>query len=291
MPPLQEVIKKRKKEHRDVKIIITSRNSQTGTGKTTVAAMIAKKMIYKNWTAEQTAYDIHRYIQLYDSLPEGSCIVWDEAEYGADKRRSNSKSNLGFSHAWAMLRYREISTIATLPSPSMLDNRMLELADFHIVVLKRGVAAVKEITIDDLTGKIYQKTVQILKWKSLDEDEDYQEMCRMKHEFMMKYFGKQAKSPEQTIKELKQKIKKAETKHKAEIEEKEKEMRRAVEEAVKETEMRFIKYLHEEGELSMKKIGDIADRSPSTIHKRIEELRKEKNKELISIHSFAEVPA
>lgn len=289
MATLQEEIKKRQKEKRDIKIIITSRNSQTGTGKTTLAVNIAKKMIDKKWKAEKSCFAIHRYVQLYDDLQEGSCIVWDEAEHGADARRSNSKSNLGFSHAWMMLRYRQISTIATLPSPGALDKRMLELADYHIVVLKRGQAAVKEITIDDLTGKIYQKTVQILKWGSLDDDEDYQEMCEMKHEFMSRYFGKQAKSPEQIIKELEQKIKKTETKHRDALEEKEKEMRRTVEEAIKETEMKFIRYLHEEGELSMQKIADIADRSPATIHKRIKEMREEKNKELISIHSFAKV--
>jgi DNA polymerase III delta prime subunit len=291
MTTLQEEIKIRNREKRDIKIIITSRNSQTGTGKTTLAAIIAKKMIDKNWKAEKSCFAIHRYIQLYDDLDEGSCILWDEAEHGADARRSNSKSNLGFSHAWMMLRYRQISTIATLPSPGALDKRMLELADYHIVVLERGRAAVKEITIDDLTGKIYQKTVQILTWGSLDDDEDYQELCRMKHEFMGKYFGKQAKSPEQIIKELEQKIKKTDMTHRDALEDKDKELRKAVDEAIKETEMKFIRYLHEEGGLSMQKISEIADRSPATIHKRIKEMREEKNAELISIHSFTEISA
>lgn len=291
MPTLQEAIKIRKKEKRDLKIIITARNSQTGTGKTTLAVHIARKLIDKNWKAERCCFNIHRYIKLYDNSPEGSCIVWDEAEHGADNRRSNSKSNLGFSHAWAMLRYRQIFTIATLPSPGMLDKRMLELADYHIVVLKRGVAAVKEITIDDLSGKIYQRTVQTIRWGSLDDYEEYQKMCDMKHEFTSKYFGKKAKSPDDIIKELEQKLKEKERDNKNAIEEKEKELRRAVNEAIKETELKFIKYLYEECGLSMKDIGDIAGRSPTTINKRIDFLREEKNKELISIHPSAEVTA
>jgi tRNA uridine 5-carbamoylmethylation protein Kti12 len=291
MPTLQEAITIRRREKRDLKIIITARNSQTGTGKTTLALHIAKRLIDKNWKAERSCFDIHRYIKLYDNSPEGSCIVWDEAEHGADNRRSNSNSNLGFSHAWAMLRYRQIFTIATLPSPGMLDKRMLELADYHIVVLKRGIAAVKEITIDDLSGKIYQRTVQTIRWGSLDDYEEYQIMCDMKHEFTSKYFGKKAKSPDEVIKELEQELKQKERDNKAAIEEKEKEMRRAVDEAVKEIEMKFIKYLHEEDKLSMQKIADIVDRSPATIHKRVKELREEKNENLVSIHSFAEVTA
>ncbi len=291
MPTLQEAIKIRKKEKRDLKIIITARNSQTGTGKTTLAVHIARKLIDKNWKAERCCFNIHRYIKLYDSSPEGSCIVWDEAEHGADNRRSNSKSNLGFSHAWAMLRYRQIFTIATLPSPGMLDKRMLELADYHIVVLKRGVAAVKEITIDDLSGKIYQRTVQTIRWGSLDDYEEYQKMCDMKHEFTSKYFGKKAKSPDDIIKELEQKLKQQERDNKAAIEEKEKELRRAVDEATKETEMKFLKYLHEECNLSMREMASVAGRSVSTIHDRVKTIKEEKNKELVSVRSFREVTA
>jgi len=44
--------------------------------------------------------------------------------------------------------------VATLPSTSMLDSRMLELADYWVLVKKRGLAQPYSIEVNDFTGRV-----------------------------------------------------------------------------------------------------------------------------------------
>lgn len=133
----------------DIKIIIQGRNSQTGIGKTTLAVQLCR-FIDPEWTAEEKAFvDVREYINAHLDHPPGSALLLDEIEHGADSRRAMSSDNVELSQAWATLRARNIATVCTLPSISMLDNRMLELADYWILVKHRGLAQPFEINVND----------------------------------------------------------------------------------------------------------------------------------------------
>jgi len=133
----------------DVKIIIQGKNSQTGIGKTTLAIQLCR-FIDSDWSAEERAFvDVREYINAHLDHPKGSALLLDEIEHGADNRRAMSQENVDLSQAWATLRARNIATVCTLPSISMLDNRMLELADYWILVKKRGLAQPFEINVND----------------------------------------------------------------------------------------------------------------------------------------------
>lgn len=150
--------KERLRDDNDIKILIQGANSQTGVGKTTLAIELCRFIDQNGWSADQKAFiDIQKYLNSYLDYAGGSALLLDEIGAGADSRRSTSKENVQLSQGWQMLRARNVATVATLPSTSMLDKRMLELADYWILVKKRGIAQPYEIRVNDFTGVVARK--------------------------------------------------------------------------------------------------------------------------------------
>lgn len=144
----------------DIKIIVQGANSQTGVGKTTFAIELCRFIdsTPEGWNAEDKSFiDPQRYLNAYLDYSGGSALLLDEIGQGADSRRSMSKENVGLSHGWQMLRSRNVATVATLPSTNMLDHRMLELADYWVLVKRRGLAQPFEIRVNDFNGRIARK--------------------------------------------------------------------------------------------------------------------------------------
>lgn len=134
----------------DAKILCTSANSRPGLGKTTWAIKFARAMDPHGWNAKEKAFlDPYEYMQAYDEVEPGSVLILDEIEAAADSRRSNASRNVDLSHAWATKRYRNMITVATLPTTSMLDKRMIELSDYRVNVVRRGCAKAFEVRIPD----------------------------------------------------------------------------------------------------------------------------------------------
>jgi len=145
--------KERLSNDNDVKIIIQGANSQTGIGKTTLAIQLCR-FIDDDWSAETHAFvDVHDYIGAHMDKPKGSALLLDEIEKAADSRRAMSQENVDLSQAWATLRARNIATVCTLPSISMLDGRMLELADYWVLVKQRGLAQPYQVNVNDFKPK------------------------------------------------------------------------------------------------------------------------------------------
>lgn len=171
----------------DSKILITSHNSKPGLGKTTLGIKLARALDRNGWNAEEKAFlDPHDYMQAYDEVPRGSVLIIDELEASADNRRSNSGVNVDLSHAWATKRYRNIISIGTLPTTSMLDSRMVELSDYRINVLRRGAAKAFEIKIPDFPPhRPWQEPMDgVIDFTDLpDDDPDKRHLDDLKVEF------------------------------------------------------------------------------------------------------------
>ena len=60
------------------------------------------------------------------------------------------------------MRFRQITSILTLPTRSALDKRGMELADIWIQVTSRGHARVHEIVVDDYSGQVKPRLVESL---------------------------------------------------------------------------------------------------------------------------------
>ncbi|MCQ4334825.1 hypothetical protein KM295_15325 [Natronomonas sp. F2-12] len=189
MCELHRLIENRKRDNRTLLGSIVARDAQTGTGKTTLAVQLAKTMDENGWTADRATLDPDEYAEMYTSedTPKKSCIILDESEQAADSRRSSSTGNVKLSHLWATMRYREVYSLTTLPSASMLDKRLKELADLYIVVIERGVAVVYQTKVDDTEGENYLRRLHRVRWKPLDDDPEYQKLTEKKSERMENY--------------------------------------------------------------------------------------------------------
>lgn len=153
-------IRRKLNNNNDAKVLIVGSNSQTGVGKTTFAVQLCRFLdsTPNKWDAKEKAFlDVSEYINAHQNYPKKSALLLDEIEAGADSRRATSHENVNLSQAWATMRAKNIATVATLPSVSMLDNRMLELADYWVLVKQRGVAQPFEINVNDFNGKVQRK--------------------------------------------------------------------------------------------------------------------------------------
>ena len=170
----------------DVKIIITSHNSKPGLGKTTLAIRMSRVFDPHGWNARDKGFqDLYSYQEAYRDVPPGSVLQFEELEQSADNRRSMSRGNVDLSHVWATERFRNVVTICTLPTVSMLDNRMLELSDYWINVMRRGVAHPYRVLVNDFNGKIIRNRIndETIRFEDLPEgDDDYEYLKQVKKE-------------------------------------------------------------------------------------------------------------
>jgi len=180
--PLNQMRQRRLEKNRDLKVIITSRNSTTGTGKTTLAVWLALNWD-NNWTAdEKGTLSVSEYLETYPELSPGSVLVMDEAEQ-LDARRSMSQDNVDFAEKWMMMRVRNVTSILTLPTASALDKRLKELADIRINVTRRGRSRVYKITIDDHnTSDVREWRWHDLEWPDISEHPEMQALDKQKQE-------------------------------------------------------------------------------------------------------------
>lgn len=177
--------------NRDLKILITSRGSTTGTGKTTLAIQLCQWIrrvsndifdVNREWNAKDHAYlNAKEYLDGYKNSNPGDPLLADEIENYADKRRSMSSGNLEITQAWAILRYKNVVSIGTAPTTSFMDKRLPELADIWINVVFPGRANTYYLTTDDFTHDEIRKRLkrngfrESILWKDLDNNnEDYQ---------------------------------------------------------------------------------------------------------------------
>lgn len=155
-------IRRKLRNDNDSKVLVVGRNSATGIGKTVFAIQLCRYLdiTAEDWRAEEKAcIEIDEYIEKHMTQRKGSALLLDEIEAGADNRRASSHDNVNLSKAWSTMRAQNIATVATLPSVNMLDNRMLELADYWVLVKARGLAQPYRISVNDFNGNIQRKPI------------------------------------------------------------------------------------------------------------------------------------
>jgi len=140
-------------DKRDLKIIITSRDGQTGTGKTTLSLWLAMHFDRNGFTGNKLTVHPYEYKDLYNEVKPGSTLLMDEGEQ-LDSRRSMSNKNVDFWNLWQTMRFRQVTSILTLPTTAVLDKRGKQLADIWINVIRRGEAKCHAITIGDYDSDI-----------------------------------------------------------------------------------------------------------------------------------------
>lgn len=183
--PLHQLFADRYYKGRDLKVIITSKDSQTGTGKTTLAFWLCDQwqQLFADdaWSAENHAtLDIYDYLKKYQKLPKGSVLLLDEAEE-LDARRSMASKNVDFSHYWMKMRVRQVTTMLTLPSTTSLDSRLEELADVWIEVQRRGKALVHDIRVNSYSKSVQTWKVHNIEWPDVSNHPEMKKLDEMKN--------------------------------------------------------------------------------------------------------------
>ena len=184
--PLHQLFIDRYHKGRDLKVIVTSKDSETGTGKTTLAFWLADQwhqlFAPDAWSAEKHAtLDIYDYLEKYRGLPKGSVLILDEAEE-LDARRSMANKNVEFSHYWMKMRVRQVFTILTLPSTTALDSRIEELADVWIEVQRRGKGLVHDIRVNSYNKNVQTWQAHSIEWPNVAHHPEMKILEQMKEE-------------------------------------------------------------------------------------------------------------
>lgn len=182
--PIHQLFLKRMERDRDLKIIITAKDAETGVGKSTLAFALAASWhpMYtdESWSADDYAtYDVGEYLNRYREVKPGSVLLMEEAEQ-LDARRSMASENVDFSHYWMAMRVRQVVSILTLPSTSALDTRLWELADVWINVECRGRATLYDIGVNSFNGEMITKEMCGLEWPDLSSHPEMQKLDRQK---------------------------------------------------------------------------------------------------------------
>jgi hypothetical protein len=179
--PFYQDVGRRKRQGRDVKILLTAKDGQTGVGKSNLSDFLAHVLdtTDEGFTPQKTTIDPGEFIDLYQTLGEGSALVMEEGEQ-FDARRSNQHENVDASHKWMMARVREICSIVNLPSPQEIDSRFERLADYWINVLRRGKAQVYKKRVHPIKCSVYYKTCQMIEWPNMDGSQTFRAMQQAK---------------------------------------------------------------------------------------------------------------
>lgn len=241
---------------RDMNIIVTAA-SETGVGKTTLAAAIAMMVDQHGWTADKAAVaDAAEYDRLYDTVPPGTCLILDEAEKAADARRGMTKESVTLTQSFATKRYRQVFSILTAPSKSWVDNRLgSDAADYWIQALEtdmgriKGEAKVYRLRTNEHYETDYAERTEYLHWPNLDDNKEFQRLDKRKRE-LLESDTEQSYVDADSVDELKE---------------------QAAESALERQRREIVRELNDRPELSQDDIADVFDISQSRVSQLVNE--------------------
>lgn len=197
--PLHRLAAKRIAQGRDLKIIITAADSETGVGKTTAAGWLALIWTWmfagEEWfvnpeepTEGMGTLNPKEYFKIVarvgSEFPAGTVVVVDDAEE-LDARRSMQNLNVEFSHRWMLMRLKQAITIITLPSPAAIDSRLEELADVWINITRRGRGIVHDIGVESYGARdVYTAQAHYMDFPDVSDHEELEKLRQMKADKM-----------------------------------------------------------------------------------------------------------
>lgn len=220
--PLHQLAAHRIKNGRDLKIIITAEDSETGVGKTTCAGWLAltwtKAFAGHDWfcnpddpTQGMGTLNPIEYFKIIRKVGTewnpGTTIIVDDAEE-LDARRSMQDLNLKFSQRWMLMRLKQAITIITLPSPNALDSRLEELADVWINIEIRGRGMVHDIRVNSYGNrKVMTAKSHKLEFPNVGDHEELDKLRDMKEQKMDAWDTKEKEEEKPDPEEVQREVK------------------------------------------------------------------------------------
>lgn len=190
---LYDFIEDRLDSNRDVKILITARNGQTGVGKTTLGLILCLIHDRNGFDASKSFHSGMEYARYYLEASPGDSLLIDDFGFDADSRRGTSRSNVRISQIWQILRHKNCLSVATLPTKYVLDSRFMTLADIRLNVIRRGKFKPYMIITDDFKNHIREYSFpdnKTYKFSKMDDNPLYREIAADKHDYVAKKLRK-----------------------------------------------------------------------------------------------------
>lgn len=172
---------------RDANIVITA-SSETGVGKSTLAATVALLIDQHGWTADKAAIgSAAEYDRLYDSVEPGSVVVLDEAEEAADSRRGMTSESVSLAQSFAAKRYKQVFSILTAPTKSWIDKRLgSDSADFWIQAEEtdlgriKGEGPVYRLRTNEHYERDFTQRTETIVWPDISDHREFERMDERK---------------------------------------------------------------------------------------------------------------
>ncbi|WP_128478079.1 hypothetical protein [Halorussus pelagicus] len=170
--PFWEEYEKRASQNRDFTVIVSDWDNERGSGKTTLSIKLARAMDQsdKGLTPSKATLTPEEMINAYSAEPHQSALILDEAEAGMNSRDAMTTTNKVLSKMVSMARVAEKYVIFNMPASSHIDKNILDLADYWILVQRRGLARVYELNKNPFEGRTYPTPTQTMTWDALDGD-------------------------------------------------------------------------------------------------------------------------
>jgi len=235
--PFFQELGQRKKNGRDAKVLVTAKDGATGVGKSNLCDFLGyvSDTTADGFATHKITIEPMRFLELYSVLEPGSAAVMEEGEQ-FDSRRGMTAQNVEATQKWQQARVREIIAYVNLPDPTMIDGRFERLADYWINVERRGRCRIYKKRIHPTKRVIYYETLQTLEWPNMDGSETFEYMDEIKGDLL------DGKTDKDSL------LRRSEA---------DKEKKRAVEKAERETRDHFIRSLYGNTDLTASDIASL----------------------------------
>jgi len=155
----------------ELTVLLSDYHAMRGTGKTTLSIKLARAFdsTDEGLTPDKVTNQAEEFIDAYVSHPQGSGLIFDEAETGINSRDAMTTVNKEMNEKVSMGRVGEKYAIWNMPDIGQIDKEVRKLAHYWVLVQRRGRARVYELSNDPFRDDTYTKPVCNIEWSDLED--------------------------------------------------------------------------------------------------------------------------
>lgn len=171
--PFWEEYQDHKSKGMELTILLSDYHAMRGTGKTTLSIKLARKFddTDEGLVPDKVTNSPEEFIDAYVQHAKGSGLVFDEAESGINSRDAMTTVNKEMNEKVSIGRVGEKYAVWNMPDVGQIDKTIRKLAHFWVLVQKRGRARVYELSNNPFRDETYTKPICDLEWGALPADD------------------------------------------------------------------------------------------------------------------------
>lgn len=157
----------------ELTILLSDYHAMRGTGKSTLSVKLARKFdrTEQGLVPGKVTNQGEEFIDAYVQYEQGSGLVFDEAESGVNARDAMTNVNKTMNEKISMGRVGEKYAVWNMPDIGQIDKEIRKLAHYWVLVQRRGRARVYELSNDPFRDETYTKPICNIEWGALPADD------------------------------------------------------------------------------------------------------------------------